>query len=155
MKTRHGKIARLPKEIREQLNRRMENGWRGARLVNWLNELPQVKEVVTSHAACNPGDHSRLRCSSVRPAPNCIVPGRLRLLPSAFSLLPSKRTPSGFRFPTSALRPLPSKCLKVYQGISRYIKVDKGGEGQGDLQWVQAGLADHQLKSHPLVGRLL
>ena len=44
MKTRHGKIARLPKEIREQLNRRLENGWRGARLVNWLNELPQVKE---------------------------------------------------------------------------------------------------------------
>src|SRR5882724_8067935 len=44
MKTRLGKIARLPKEIREQLNRRIENGWRGARLVNWLNELPQVKE---------------------------------------------------------------------------------------------------------------
>ena len=46
MKTRHGKIARLPKEIREQLNHRIENGWRGARLVNWLNELPQVKEAL-------------------------------------------------------------------------------------------------------------
>jgi hypothetical protein len=46
MKARHGKIARLPKEIREQLNRRMENGWRGARLVKWLNELPPVKEVL-------------------------------------------------------------------------------------------------------------
>jgi len=34
MKTRHGKIARLPKEIREQLNRRIENGWRGARCKN-------------------------------------------------------------------------------------------------------------------------
>jgi hypothetical protein len=46
MKTRHGKIARLPKEIREQLNRRLENGWRGAKLVKWLNELPPVKEVL-------------------------------------------------------------------------------------------------------------
>jgi len=26
MKTKHGKIARLPKEVREQLNRRLENG---------------------------------------------------------------------------------------------------------------------------------
>jgi hypothetical protein len=46
MKTRNGKIARLPKEIREQLNRRLENGWRGARLVKWLNELPQVKDIM-------------------------------------------------------------------------------------------------------------
>ena len=28
MKARHGRIARLPKEIREQLNHRLENGWR-------------------------------------------------------------------------------------------------------------------------------
>src|SRR4051812_46507787 len=46
MKTRHGKIARLPKQVREELNRRLENGWRGARLVNWLNSLPEVKEVL-------------------------------------------------------------------------------------------------------------
>ena len=46
MKTRNGKIARLPKEIREQLNRRIENGWRGARLIKWLNEFPEVKEVL-------------------------------------------------------------------------------------------------------------
>ena len=46
MKTRNGKIARLPKEVREQLNRRLENGWRGTRLVKWLNELPEVREVL-------------------------------------------------------------------------------------------------------------
>jgi hypothetical protein len=46
MKTRNGKIARLPKEVREQLNHRLENGWRGVRLVKWLNELPAVKEVI-------------------------------------------------------------------------------------------------------------
>ena len=36
----------MPKEIREQLNHRLENGWRGARLVNWLNDQPEVKEVL-------------------------------------------------------------------------------------------------------------
>ena len=46
MKSRHGKIARLPKIIREQLNRRLENGWRGAKLLKWLNALPEVKEVL-------------------------------------------------------------------------------------------------------------
>ncbi len=46
MKTRHGKIARLPKDIREQLNRRLENGWRGTKLIKWLNELPPVKEIL-------------------------------------------------------------------------------------------------------------
>ncbi|HEX4265400.1 MAG TPA: hypothetical protein VH597_13770 [Verrucomicrobiae bacterium] len=46
MKTRNGKIARLPKEVREQLNHRLENGWRGTRLVKWLNELPEVRQVL-------------------------------------------------------------------------------------------------------------
>ena len=46
MKTRNGKIARLPKEIREQLNHRLENGWQGKKLVNWLNALPEVKQVL-------------------------------------------------------------------------------------------------------------
>jgi hypothetical protein len=46
MKARNGKIARLPKDVREQLNRRIENGWRGAKLVKWLNEQPSVKEVL-------------------------------------------------------------------------------------------------------------
>ena len=46
MKTRNGKIARLPKEVREQLNYRLENGWSGTRLVKWLNELPEVRQVL-------------------------------------------------------------------------------------------------------------
>jgi hypothetical protein len=46
MKTRTGKIARLPKEVREQLNQRLENGWKGTRLVKWINDLPAVKEVL-------------------------------------------------------------------------------------------------------------
>ena len=46
MKTRNGKIARLPKVIREQLNHRLENGWQGKKLVDWVNALPEVKEVL-------------------------------------------------------------------------------------------------------------
>src|SRR4051812_39021678 len=45
MTTRVGKIARLPKAIREELNRRLENGDRGKVLVQWLNGLPEVQKV--------------------------------------------------------------------------------------------------------------
>lgn len=44
--TRNGKIARLPKEIRDELNRRIEDGEPGVRLLEWLNELPEVKAVL-------------------------------------------------------------------------------------------------------------
>jgi hypothetical protein len=44
--TRNGKIARLPCEIRDQLNRRLQDGEQGKRLVSWLNALPQVRHVL-------------------------------------------------------------------------------------------------------------
>ncbi len=40
---RPGKIARLPRGIREELNRRLQQGERGAPLANWLNGLPETK----------------------------------------------------------------------------------------------------------------
>jgi hypothetical protein len=43
---RLGKIARLPQEVREQLNRRLENNETGESLLGWLNELPEVKELL-------------------------------------------------------------------------------------------------------------
>ncbi len=43
---RNGKIARLPRDIRETLNRRMENGEQGPALLEWLNQLPEVREVL-------------------------------------------------------------------------------------------------------------
>lgn len=43
--TRNGKIARLPREIREELNRRLDDGEQGVRLVEWLNGLPEVKRI--------------------------------------------------------------------------------------------------------------
>lgn len=43
---RRGKIARLPREIREELNRRLDNGEQGRRLLEWLNGLPEVRAVL-------------------------------------------------------------------------------------------------------------
>ena len=44
--TRNGKIARLPDEVRDELNRRLLNGERGNKLVMWLNSLPEVQAVM-------------------------------------------------------------------------------------------------------------
>jgi len=44
--TRNGKIARLPREIRNQLNRRLHDGEPGNQLVTWLNSLPEVQAVL-------------------------------------------------------------------------------------------------------------
>jgi len=44
--TRTGKIARLPREVRDQLNRRLSDGEQQSRLVDWLNSLPEVQAVL-------------------------------------------------------------------------------------------------------------
>ncbi len=44
--TRNGKIARLPRPIRDELNRRLEDGEPGVKLVEWLNGLPEVIQVL-------------------------------------------------------------------------------------------------------------
>ena len=46
MKTRIGKVARLPKPIRDELNLRLENGADGPELLAWLNALPEVQKVL-------------------------------------------------------------------------------------------------------------
>lgn len=46
MKSRTGKIARLPRAIRETLNHRLADGEEGKALVGWLNGLPEVLEVL-------------------------------------------------------------------------------------------------------------
>ncbi len=46
---RSGKIARLPRSIRDELNQRLDDGGLGVQLVAWLNELPEVKEVLAAY----------------------------------------------------------------------------------------------------------
>ena len=45
--TRTGKIARLPWKIRDALNRRLADGESGGPLLRWLNDLPEVRAVLT------------------------------------------------------------------------------------------------------------
>ena len=54
MKTRTGKIARLPKNIRDQLNHRLQNGQQGPEILAWLNALPTVHRVLRAHFAGQP-----------------------------------------------------------------------------------------------------
>jgi len=43
---RHGKIARLPAAIREELNQRLANHESSTPLLAWLNDLPEVRAVL-------------------------------------------------------------------------------------------------------------
>lgn len=52
--TRNGKIARLPKAVREELNRRLADGEPGKRLVAWLNSIPEVRTVLAAEFAGRP-----------------------------------------------------------------------------------------------------
>jgi hypothetical protein len=54
MSTRNGKIARLPKPLRDQLARRIEDGEQGKDLVEWLNALPAVQDVPRKQFAARP-----------------------------------------------------------------------------------------------------
>ncbi len=46
MSTRNGKIARLPRSVREELNRRLEDGEEGKAIVVWLNGHELVRSVL-------------------------------------------------------------------------------------------------------------
>jgi len=46
--TRNGKIARLARTIRDELNRRLQDGEPGVRLVAWLNGLPDTQRVLAT-----------------------------------------------------------------------------------------------------------
>jgi hypothetical protein len=52
--TRKGKIARLPRAIRQELNRRMEEGEEGKKLVAWLNTRPEVEAIVAAEFGGKP-----------------------------------------------------------------------------------------------------
>jgi hypothetical protein len=52
--TRNGKIARLPKVIREELNQRLDNGEQGGPLLKWLNSLPKVLALMTAEFGGKP-----------------------------------------------------------------------------------------------------
>jgi len=46
--TRTGKIARLPCDLRDELNHRLQDGEPGARILGWLNALPSVAALLAA-----------------------------------------------------------------------------------------------------------
>ncbi|HWX16425.1 MAG TPA: hypothetical protein VNY07_07545 [Chthoniobacterales bacterium] len=52
--TRNGKIARLPLAVRQELNRRLDEGEQGKKLVAWLNGLPEVQAILAAEFGGKP-----------------------------------------------------------------------------------------------------
>jgi hypothetical protein len=46
---RRGKIARLPRLVREQLNIRLDDAQEAAEILPWLNDLPEVRQFISRH----------------------------------------------------------------------------------------------------------
>src|SRR5579863_2879947 len=44
--THIGKIGRLPKRLREQLGRRLENNFLGSEIVQWLNDQKETQDIL-------------------------------------------------------------------------------------------------------------
>jgi hypothetical protein len=47
--SRTGKIARIPRKIRTELNERLDNGEEAKSILAWLNDMPQVDDVLRDH----------------------------------------------------------------------------------------------------------
>ena len=58
--SRIGKIARLPHDIREQLNRRLLDGQSGTEILQWVNELPQCRQILAQKFGGRPIDDGNL-----------------------------------------------------------------------------------------------
>jgi hypothetical protein len=51
---RYGKIARLPRGIRAQLNIRLQDNADGAQILAWLNSLPEVRKILAENFDARP-----------------------------------------------------------------------------------------------------
>ena len=56
----HGKIARLPHSLREQLNQRLLDGQTSKTILPWLNALPEVKTLLAAEFASQPINRQNL-----------------------------------------------------------------------------------------------
>ena len=57
---RDAKILRLPPPIREQINRRLQNGHAGQQIVQWLNSLSEVNALMAAEFAGQPINQTNL-----------------------------------------------------------------------------------------------
>ena len=56
--TRKSKIARLPKDIREQINSRLHDGEEAKSILTWLNSLPEVQTILADLFDGRPVNHA-------------------------------------------------------------------------------------------------
>ncbi len=54
------KIARLPRNIRNELNRRLDNGERNPSVLKWLNSLPEVQALLAAEFGSEPINRQNL-----------------------------------------------------------------------------------------------
>lgn len=58
--SRSGKIARLPHDLRDQLNRRLQNGEQSDTILPWLNNLPETKTLLAAEFDSHPINRQNL-----------------------------------------------------------------------------------------------
>lgn len=58
--TRKGKIARLPQQIREQINFRLQDGEEAKQIADWLNTLPKVQALLKAEFDGQPINENNL-----------------------------------------------------------------------------------------------
>src|SRR5688572_2201662 len=58
--TRTGKIARLPRPLRDELNHRLDQNIPGRHITAWLNSLPEVQSILTAHFGGDPINQQNL-----------------------------------------------------------------------------------------------
>jgi hypothetical protein len=93
--TNTGKIARLPRHIRIELNQRLADRHAGTRLVKWLNRLPEVQAVLARDFGGRP-----INCRNLREWKNRgFQDWQLRdsLITRAFAQQPVEPSPQGAR----------------------------------------------------------
>ena len=57
---RNGKIAKLPKELRAELNKRLDDNQAGPKLLDWLNARPETQQLVEQQFGAEPVNATNL-----------------------------------------------------------------------------------------------
>ncbi len=66
---RNGKIARLPAVLREEVDRRLNDGQNGPEVRGWLNALPGVRAVLDTQFGGRPVSSQNLSYCPATPTP--------------------------------------------------------------------------------------
>src|SRR6185369_17750475 len=53
-RARHGKIARLPRHLREEINRRLDENQSGVKILAWINAQPEARQVFDNQFDAKP-----------------------------------------------------------------------------------------------------